>query len=579
MNVARIPEALIDEIRYKTDIVEYIGRYVPLTQKGKNYWGLCPFHNDNNPSMSVSPDKQIYKCFVCGAGGNVFRFVQDYQKIHFVEAVVQLGEELHLNMEDYKDQGPKIDPQKKKYQDIMEEALQFMEYQLWSEEGKVAQDFLNRRGYDEELIKNFRVGYASEKHPLTDFMLAKGYDIEDLLDLNLSRNVQGEYRDVFFDRVVFPIADRFGHVIAFSARAIEPNHPIKYINSSETPLYVKGESIFNYHRAHEAARKAGYVIVVEGVTDVLAFHQAGLDNVIAYLGVAVTSSHIQKTLSMTRDVVLAFDTDQAGRKASYETGLAFSEKKANVSIWYNDTEYDPDELLKNKGKKALLSCIQRKVFWLDYLLDYGQNLYSMGSFQGKRQFAEFMIEHLSSSDALTQDYYLEQIESITGLNAKILEEFLNKANFNQPEIVLPTKSDTRSNIMHAEMAILKQMLHSRQAAFHYRDQLGFMIHKKANDLALLFLDTYREREIISIADLLSHQLDEEIEELIFSVMESEAFPEYDPKMMNEYIEQIQRKLEEQGNEKLNKNVLESNSNDMKKQILYEKIYKKREGER
>ena len=231
MLMKRIPESLIEDIRSKTDIVDFISQYLPLNRKGKNYWGICPFHDDSDPSMSVSPDKQIYKCFVCGHGGNVFRFVQDFDKLSFVDSVLKVGESINLDLSDFQREVVEIDPQLKDYYKIMEEAQTFLNYQLYTDKGAEGLKILHDRGYSDETLKKFNVGLALSSESLSTFLSAKNYDEQDLIEVNLSRDTDRGLQDVFFDRLMFPIQDQNGKVIAYSGRAIQKDHDIKYINT------------------------------------------------------------------------------------------------------------------------------------------------------------------------------------------------------------------------------------------------------------------------------------------------------------------------------------------------------------
>ncbi|HEY4536963.1 MAG TPA: DNA primase [Erysipelothrix sp.] len=574
----RIPESLINEIRAKTDIVDYIGQYVSLVQKGKNYWGICPFHDDNNPSMSVASDKQIFKCFVCGEGGNVFQFAQDYHKINFVEAVNQLGALSGFDMSNYAYEEKQVDPEIAKYREIMAEANQFVQFQLNTEAANQARQVLEKRGYPEALLKHFEVGVALSSQSLTDFMLAKGYDEQDLIRLNLARFQDDKVQDVFFDRIMFPIADASGNTIAFSARAIEKQHPIKYINSSETPLYTKGEILYNYHRAKNAAKEKQAIIVCEGVTDVFAFYQAGIENVVSYLGVAGTDEQIRKTMHLSRNVILAFDGDKAGSNASYKIGKKFIEKGAQVAIWYNDTGQDPDDLFREQGAKPLEQGLRDKIAWLDYILYFGLSLYDISSFDNKKKYASFVIKHLRDEDDLTKEYYLRQVAKRTDLNQDMLQGYLHhEPTTPSRTVIVPQQKQLM--ISHAEQSILKQMLNSKAAAYRFRDQLGFLIDDTAQETALVILDHYRQFDELVIADLLSKKLDTQVEQLILDLIDNDVLDAFDEKVFDEYCEDIKVKFNQRGLKHLQNEVNLTVTKDDKVNLLLQAINKKREGER
>lgn len=580
MLMKRIPESLIEDIRSKTDIVDFISQYLPLNRKGKNYWGICPFHDDNDPSMSVSPDKQIYKCFVCGHGGNVFRFVQDFDKVNFVESVIKVGDSINIDLSEYQREVVEIDPQLQDYYKIMEEAQTFLSYQLYTDKGDEGLQILNERGYSDEILKKFNVGLALSSESLSQFLLAKNYEEQDLIEVNLSRENDRGLQDVFFDRLMFPIQDQNGKVIAYSGRAIQKDHDIKYINTSNTRLYTKGNQVYNFHRAKDPARHADSIIITEGVTDVFAFSIAGYDNVVSLLGVAGTDQQIKEVARLNRNVILAFDGDEAGQTASYKIGMKFKEMRCDVSIWYNDSAMDPDDLLMKQGIKALKDGFENKIDWLDYIVYYAIGAYGLNSFENKKRVAKFVIEHLSNEDKLAQDYYMNQIAEKTDLDRELLNGFLVNGQERRQDTnvrVLKRKEEI-FKITIPEQTILKQMLYSKEAAHRYRDQLGFLLDDRAQSLGLILLDAYRMKDQIEIADLLSMDFDETIKDLILEIDSNSLRSEYDEHAFDEDIHQVKRKLSNLGMKQLKSD--SRNNTDMKDKfdLLMQAIDNRREGD-
>ena len=281
-----IPDDKIQEVRSKTDIVSIVGQYIPLTKKGKNYMAICPFHDDHNPSMSISPDKQIFKCFVCHAGGNVFTFVSDFEKISFVDAVVKVAKEVNVDLGDVGETSLPIDPIIKKHLACLSDANQYLTYQLHSQDGFMVREYLHNRGLSDSIIERFNVGYNPPKDAITTFLLAKKHDVQTIEDTNLGSSSSGQLHDVFSDRVTFPIHNFKGQLIGFTARALLDNQSSKYINTATTKLYTKSEVVYNLSLAKESAKKEGFVILVEGVMDVLAYARADMFNAISTLGTA-----------------------------------------------------------------------------------------------------------------------------------------------------------------------------------------------------------------------------------------------------------------------------------------------------
>ncbi len=548
----RMPEGLINEIRAKTDLVDLVSQHLSLNKKGNNYWGICPFHKDTNPSMSVASDKQIYKCFTCGAGGNAFTFLQNIENISFMEAVLKLGQEAGIDVSEYQQSTSKpVDPQVTLLREIMTEAGAYVSYQLHSESGKKAAEILAERQYDEDLIRKFGVGVVYGDNQLTRFLQAKGFKDEDLIKADLSRLVNDAIRDVFYDRIMFPIHDAYGNLIAFSGRAMDPYSKVKYINTSETRLYTKGDVVYNYHRAKDAARKEGYLLVSEGVTDTMAFTKAGLDQTVSLLGVACTDQQVRLLKQCSSTIVLAFDGDKAGIEATYKIGSKLRESGLLVYVWYNDTGLDPDDALRKYGEKSLLEGVEHRLHWYDFVLNYAISQYGLESFENKKRVTEFVLERLKLADDLEKSHYLEKLAQKTGFDISVLRGQIQGQKTQEQRHVEIVEThiapiNHHTDIVMAERNILSLMLHSKLAAFLYRDQLGFMQSHLANQLALVILDAYRTQETLTIADLMSRNIDQSIKNFALE-MESEVYLDtYDEKVLVEQMNIIKAQLSDKG---------------------------------
>ena len=315
--MARISQEDIDRVRSQADIVDVIGHYLQIQRKGRSYAAVCPFHDDHSPSLSISPDRQIYKCFVCGNGGNVFTFVQNYEKVSFPEAVGRvaslIGYPLSVQPDSY--QKPK-DPHKEALYAVLSETIRYTSYQMESSEGTAAREYMKKRVLDDSVLKTFEIGWHPGGDVLYRFLHAKGYEDRDLVSANVARSTPSGMHDVFSDRITFPIHDSHGNPIGFSARSMDPNNPSKYINTNETDIFVKGDIVYNAHRARTAARRAGFVLVCEGVTDVIAFWRAGVENAVCTLGTACTPKQISLLKGLAVRIVFCYDGDEAGQAAT-----------------------------------------------------------------------------------------------------------------------------------------------------------------------------------------------------------------------------------------------------------------------
>ena len=351
---------IINEIRNKSDIVSVISNYVPLTKRGKNYFGVCPFHDDHSPSMSVSPEKQIYTCFSCGATGNVFTFVSEYEHISFIEAVKLLGNKLGYNLTTHE----KIDTKSEDYK-IYEIASKFYQNNLSSSLGKKAIEYLLNRGIDRDTIKKFGIGLSLSKSTLTDLLINKGIKLDKLIELGLSNTMSN---DLFLNRIMFPLYDLSGNVVAFSGRIYNMKDSSKYINTKETTIFKKGNLLYNYHNAREHLKKNDYVIIMEGFMDVIRASIVGINNCVATMGTAFTKEQANIIRKMTDNVILCFDGDKAGEEATISAIKVLEGIGINPKIIRLEDDLDPDEYIIKNGKDAFLSKIDKAINVIEYKL-------------------------------------------------------------------------------------------------------------------------------------------------------------------------------------------------------------------
>lgn len=372
----RIPEEVIDDIAARADIVDVISRYVPLKRHGASYKGLCPFHNEKTPSFTVSPHKGFFYCFGCGAGGSVFNFLMQIEQWTFPEAVRYLAKETGVDIPEKKMTSAdhaKI-KQKERFRSINELAAHFYEAALTAAPGTEARAYLESRGINEEVRKTFRLGVCVEGWDhLSQWLQKKGVSKKDLLAVGLSlQRRDGTLYDRFRERLMFPIIDETGYVIGFGGRILEAGKaPQKYLNTSETELFHKSQTLYGINHARKAIREADLVLVVEGYMDVIACHQAGVKNIVAPLGTALTEEQIKHLMRHTYRMVLAFDGDTAGRKAAMRSSMLVESLGATARILQLPDSMDPDEYIKKHGvesfKERVLKATPSILFQLQYL--------------------------------------------------------------------------------------------------------------------------------------------------------------------------------------------------------------------
>ena len=370
--MARLSQEKIDEIRQSVDIVDVMGQYLELHKKGKNYMAICPFHDDNHPSLSISQSRQIYKCFVCGNGGNVFTFIQEYLKVPFVEAVMKVAEFGHVDMSGYslEKRVVKVDEALAPLYDMHAFALKLYMYYLYTQSGKQALDYLRHRGFDDELIKLFGIGYAPEKSILHERFQKEGYTEVAQVKSGLVLENERHY-DRFHDRVMFPLYDEFGKVVGFSGRVYKAQDKnSKYMNSPESDIFIKGKTLYNYHRAKEAVRQAGFVYINEGFMDVIAMHRAHHDNCIALMGTALTKDHLRMLKRMTRTIHLCLDGDMAGQAAAMKSSDLLTSQGFEVKIVLLPDGRDPDEILSTEGIEGLDTVLKDTLSPIDFMMAF-----------------------------------------------------------------------------------------------------------------------------------------------------------------------------------------------------------------
>ena len=368
----RIPETVIDQVRLAVDIVEVVGNHVALTQRGKNFVGLCPFHDDSTPSFNVSQDKQIYKCFACGAGGNVFTFLRDLENISFIESVRQLADRAGIALPDARPE----DPEQQRVFDQLyranELAVKYFHHMLTQDKrASGAMAYLKDRGITRDIIDAFAIGYAPDRWDgFLRVATRRGFSPQILERAGLvSPNQKGSgFYDRFRNRITFPIHATTGRVVAFGARALDPNAQAKYLNSPETPVYNKSATLYGLWRDRDAIRKAGIALVVEGYTDLIALAQYGIENAVASSGTALTVDHARLLRRYAPKTILVFDGDAAGTTAAVRGIGSLFEVGLEVGVVTLPEDRDPDGYVRAHGAEGFLKLAERAATAVDFLM-------------------------------------------------------------------------------------------------------------------------------------------------------------------------------------------------------------------
>ncbi len=417
--VLRLADTDLKAIRDRADIVEVVSQYLPLEKKGKEFVGVCPFHDDHDPSMHVSSDKQIFKCFVCGAGGDVFSFIQKYEKIPFLRAVEKIADRVHYSLPTSFRSISAPNPHQDLYK-VLDQFTNYCRYELLSRDGKQAQAYLESRQMSKEILDRFEIGYAPSFQMVSDFLKARFPVLHPLERTGLIRIGTETLQPVFFDRITIPIHDPYGHPVGYTARIVpgsKGSQQAKYINTAQTPLYEKSKLIFNYHRAKEVARQVGRLILCEGAMDVIGLAKAGIQEGIACLGTACTQEQLQLMKKCQVPIVVFYDRDAAGQKAIFNFGQNALKAKLRFSIVASSGTLgkDPDDIFVHHGKQALLDALSHTISFAEFSFYYLQDIYSLDNYEDKKSFA-FQMEQIirQSLEPFEQSAFFEKLQALTG---------------------------------------------------------------------------------------------------------------------------------------------------------------------
>lgn len=486
--MGRISEEKIQEIRDRTDIVEVVSSYLPLKRSGVNNQGLCPFHQEKSPSFNVNSSRQIFHCFGCGVGGNVFSFLMRMEGLSFPDAVRRLGEKVGVEVEEEAVSPDEIRRReaRERLARINEEAGSFYhQFLLEDQGGALARRYLRQRGYEGETVRAFQLGFAPEGwETLAKYLSGKNFPAEDIRQTGLVRpgkQGRGDY-DLFRNRLLFPIHDLQGNMVAFGGRVLDDSLP-KYINSPETDVYHKGKILYGLYQARDAMRHSGDALVVEGYFDVLALHRAGFTNAVATCGTALTEDHARLLKRYAEKILLIFDEDAAGKQATFRAMDALLPVGLAVSVVAMPAGDDPDSLLKNKGEEGFRSCLNAARPVLEVFIEEQLRIHDQSA-EGRARAAEKVLERIRRLPGdLERSLYLKSLAEQTGLDVELLQSKVRGGSPAQAKArPAPTPSaqerQAKPEMGKTEKYLLRLMLVDREQRNRVREE----------GVAQLFLD-------------------------------------------------------------------------------------------
>ncbi|WAA11486.1 DNA primase [Fervidibacillus halotolerans] len=508
--VERIPEEKIEEIRHSVDIVDVVSEYVQLKKQGRNYFGLCPFHDEKTPSFSVSPEKQIFHCFGCGAGGNVFSFLMDLEGLSFQEAALKLAEKanVELNLSSVPSNQHKV-----KQHDLMievHELLRKFYHHLLvnTKEGQEALDYLYSRGFTDDTIDEFQLGYAPNGWDTSlKFLTGRGYEQTLLEQLGLIiRRDNGTYFDRFRERIMFPIHDQKGSTIAFSGRIFKDGEP-KYLNSPESVLFQKNKLLYNFHRARPSIRKKQFAVLFEGFADCISAYHAGVTNGVATMGTALTDYHIQLLKRNVERIVLCFDSDEAGKEAVLRAGEMLQRAGLTVEVALVPDGKDPDEYIQKHGSDQFIhEVIEARQTFMAFKMEKfrsGKNLESEGE---RLSYIEKIITEISQLQSpIEKEIYLRRLADEFSLSLEALKQQERQISYrlkrgmsarrekNLNRFIQKQDKKLMPAYYNAERILIAHMLKSVQITALIQEKMkGYTFHEDDHQAIITYLYAYYE---------------------------------------------------------------------------------------
>ena len=553
----------LNEIRNNLDIVEVISNYLPLTSKGKNYFGVCPFHDDHSPSMSVSKEKQIYTCFSCGATGNVFKFIQDYENISFMEAVKKCADiaSISINV----GQVRRINKHQDLY-DIYELSQKFYQNNINTELGKKAKEYLYGRKIDDSIIKEFGIGLSlNDKDILTKLLKSKKYDDKQLIRSGLVNENNYLLNDVYRNRIMFPLFDLNGKVIGYNGRVYNGETENKYVNSKETDIFKKREILYNYHKAKDECRKKKTVIIMEGQLDVIRAYTIGVKNCVASLGTAFGKEQAMLIRKLASNVILCFDGDDAGLKATKVAILELTKLGIEPRVVRLENNSDPDEYIIKNGADAFISKIDNPMNIMEFKESLLKKEFNLKNTKELASYINKMIEEINKiEDDILREVSINKLSKETEIDINVLKSKL----IEKEPIKIEIKNKTNIKLTKYEKSernLIYYMLLDKDVIKMYDKKITHMPTDKYRHLAFQINQFYKENGYMEVSDLITY-LKDDIESIntIGEVTTLELSDEVNYEEIDDYLNNI-REYNEKQQTKIYKEKLK-NEVDIKKKI-------------
>lgn len=567
--MANISYEEILSIQRKANIVDIIRDYVPLTQRGKNYFGICPFHDDHNPSMSVSPEKGVYKCFVCGNAGNVFNFVMEYEKVSFYEAVKIVADKIGVSIDI--STSKKENTKKSPLYDIYNIAYKFYQNNLNTVYGKEAKKYLLNRKIDEDVIKNFNIGLSLSDSELCNALKAKGFKDDDIVSSGVASQNGNNIYDIYKNRIMFPLYDLEGNVVGFSGRIYNQKSESKYINTKETEIFKKGELLYNYHIAKKEARKEKNIIVVEGFMDVIRLSTIGIVNVVATMGTAVTKYQLNLIQKLAPNITLMFDGDKAGEKATNAFIELANGNDSNIKVVRLEDNLDPDEYILTKGKDKMIYNLSHAQSVYDYKLSsYKENIDFNDSKEVSNYINVMIKEFEKIDDDIVREIEIKKLSESTNVSYDLIKSKLKEKEKNLI-ITHKPKNIKINKYEKASKYILYRMINDNNMILYYFNNLSYLPNDTERKLASEIVLFYKKFNSFNLSDFIIYLEDKkELINLVVDISDLKYTEDELNDNIDNYFDVIKESLYNNQIKKLTSE-LKNESNSVKKIEIAQKI--------
>ena len=567
--MANISYEEILSIQRKANIVDIIRDYVPLTQRGKNYFGICPFHDDHNPSMSVSPEKGVYKCFVCGNAGNVFNFVMEYEKVSFYEAVKIVADKIGVSIDI--STSKKENTKKSPLYDIYNIAYKFYQNNLNTVYGKDAKKYLLNRKIYEDVIKNFNIGLSLSDSELCNALKAKGFKDDDIVSSGVAVQNGNNIYDIYKNRIMFPLYDLEGNVVGFSGRIYNQKSESKYINTKETEIFKKGELLYNYHIAKKEARKEKNIIVVEGFMDVIRLSTIGIVNVVATMGTAVTKYQLNLIQKLAPNITLMFDGDKAGEKATNAFIELANGNDSNIKVVRLEDNLDPDEYILTKGKDKMIYNLSHAQSVYDYKLSsYKENIDFNDSKEVSNYINVMIKEFEKIDDDIVREIEIKKLSESTNVSYDLIK---SKLKDSEKKIII-THKPRNIKINKYEKAskyILYRMINDNNMILYYFNNLSYLPNDTERKLASEIVLFYKKFNSFNLSDFIIYLEDKkELINLVVDILDLKYTEDELNDNIDNYFDVIKESLYNNQIVKLTSE-LKNESNSVKRMEIAQKI--------